>query len=325
MMFNAEEKKMWTIDDILDRLVLIGGSPRSGTSFAAKSLNSHPRILTAVDDQVYECWTLYNYQTRDGIVEDLRNPSRTIRREEVIRRLQERLISNGYLSGIAPSKKTEKCVSVPLPNHNDVVLPAVETNRILFPIDRLGKEWRFCLKSPEISYVLPQLVALFPKARFVLIYRPIIEIAESMYRKGMKVKKVPVFHKRWDGERDKDGELVPPPGIPGKWMDLWRQVNDFQRCVINAASYLRAFLKGAKQLPKQRFLVYNHAHLRESPWQVFNVLASFLEVDSAGFQPAIESLKRNAPEIPFDLLGAYQKMEKVLDLKKLMQNMENLK
>ncbi len=313
--------KMAHFDNILNRLILIGGPPRSGTTFAAGSLNSHPRIVTAIDDHVYECWALYYYRTRVGLVQDIRAQSPGINRESVKRRLREHLVSGDGFTGIAPSVKTGGCPSAPLP-----VRPGVEAgradynlNRCSFPLGRFGEEWRLCLKSPEISYVLPQLAALLPGAKFVLVYRPIVEIAESMYRKGLTVKKVSVFHKRWEGERDETGELVPPPGVPGEWSHLWPGVSDFQRCVINAAAYLRALVEGVKQLPAGRVFVYNHAHMRECPAEVFGGLASFLGVEESGFRSAVETLKVKAPEISLELIDSLKEMEDVLSLNELIK------
>lgn len=317
---------MRTVEDILNGLVLVGGPPRSGTTFAARSLNAHPHLVTAIDDHVYECWALYYYRTRVGLVQDIRTRSREITGEEVNRRLREHLVSGGGLAGIAPSVKTDGCPSASLPVRPDThpIQADSALNRYFFPLDRFGEGWRLCLKSPEISYVLPQLAAFLPGAKFVLVYRPVVEIAESMYRKGLTVKKVSIFHKRWDSERDDAGVLVPPPGVPVEWFDLWRRVSDFQRCVIYAAAYLRAVVEGVKQLPVGRVFVYDHTHMRECPGEVFGELASFLGVEESGFRPAVEELKVKAPEISIELIDSLKEIEEALGLKELMKEIARI-
>lgn len=317
---------MRTIEDILERLVLVGGPPRSGTTFAAKSLNAHPHLVTAIDDHVYECWALYYYRTRVGLVQDIRVHPREIDREEVNRRLREHLVSGDRLAGVAPSLKTGDCPSAVLPVRPDAdaIQADFKLSRCMFPLERFGEDWRLCLKSPEISYVLPELASFLPGVNFVLVYRPVIEIAESMYRKGLTVKKVSVFHKRWDGERDESGRLVPPPGVPGEWFGLWREVSDFQRCVIYAVCYLRAMVEGVKRVPGERVFVYDHARMRESPGEVFGELASFLGMDESGFRPAIEGLKVEVPEISMELIDSLKEMEEVLGIKEIMKELARL-
>jgi hypothetical protein len=39
---------------ILDHIIFVDGPPRSGTTFAVKSLNLHPACVAAIDDHVFE-------------------------------------------------------------------------------------------------------------------------------------------------------------------------------------------------------------------------------------------------------------------------------
>ncbi len=88
---------MKSADDILKRLILIGGPPRSGTTFAARSLNFHPQIMTAIDDLVYESWCLYYYRTRTGLVQMLRNGA--CGAVEIQQVLKEHLVRDGSVAG----------------------------------------------------------------------------------------------------------------------------------------------------------------------------------------------------------------------------------
>lgn len=310
--------------DILERTIFVGGPPRGGTTFATKSLNHHPGIVAAIDDHVYECWGLYYYRDRVGLVQDLR--TRQLTSEEVKESLKNHLIVENRLMGAATSIKTVDCSQVA--RIDSPYLSSVRSildkdlGRHAIPVDQFPNDWRLCLKSPEITFVLPQLASHFPDSKFVLVYRPVSEIAESMYRLGNSVKKFPVFHKRWLEEKDESGILVPPPGVPTEWNRLWGKASDFQRCVIYATAYIRGMLDGVSQLSPDRYLIYNHAHLRNSPHKIYERLAAFLNVDASGFQPAVTQLKSDRPEIHPKLAKEYSKIEVKLSIKPIMQQVE---
>ena len=90
---------------ILDKIIFVGGPPRSGTTYAVKSLNLHPAFVAAIDDHVYECWGLYYNRDRTGLVQELR--SRQLIPEEAQRILKEHLIVDDQLIGVASSEKTK--------------------------------------------------------------------------------------------------------------------------------------------------------------------------------------------------------------------------
>ncbi len=312
------------VNSLLANMVLIGGPPRSGTTFAAKSLNVHPYVMTLIDDHVYECWALYNYRDRSGLVQEL--SSRPLTADQVKSRLRHHLFDGDHLAGAAPSAKTIGC-----PEMAPRAAPAsgkmrsladAGLVRYLFPLAKFSQEWRLCLKSPEISYVLPQLAALLPGVRFLLAYRPAVEIAESMYRLGNQVKRFPVFHARWQQERGEAGEWRLPPGIPAEWGALWQEATGFQRCVINTAAYLRALVDGVAMLSQERFFVYNHARLREQPEETFNQIARFLAVEASGFHSALPHVHGRPPAIPPELEKEMAAIEKELHLSRMEQMLE---
>jgi hypothetical protein len=310
--------------EILERIIFVGGPPRSGTTFAAKSLNLHPSVMAAIDDHVYECWGLYYYRDRVGLVQELR--TRQISPVEVKNNLRNHLFRDNRLIGAAPSAKTTGCPEISIIDspYPGSVRSLKDSNlvRYSFPLDQFSNEWYLCLKSPEISYVLPQLADHFPTAKFVLVYRPIIEIAESMYRLGDRVKRFPVFHERWKQEKGENGELLPPPGVPTEWYALWQKATDFQRCVIYTASYIQAIVDGTSVLPPHRFLVYNHAQLRNQPENIFKKLAQFLDIEVSGFQPALPHLQIHTPPIPLHLEEELKEVAEKLELNRLVQKIE---
>lgn len=300
------------IAELFDRLILVGGPPRSGTAFAARCLNLHPRIMTAIDDHVYECWGLYHYPTRTGIVHRLRTGPADRLREEVRSRLGEALAEGETLKGVAPSPKAAGCAPAPFRPFcpDSVAVPLnLGLERYAFPLSRFEDGWLLCLKSPEISFVLPALAACFPAAKFVLVHRPLREIAESMFRLGRIVKAAPVFHARWKGETDKDGRAVPPPGVPPEWDTSWRRASDFQRCVLYAASYLLRIAEDVPRLPRSRRLVYDHARLRRHPGDTLRRLAGFLNVEASGFESARAGLRPDPPPLDSGLDAEYSEIE----------------
>jgi hypothetical protein len=309
-------------ESILERLLLVGGPPRSGTKLAAWILNAHPRIVTAVDDHVNECWALYHYPSRQGLVQELR--AGPVSRAEMIGRLQGHLFDAGHLVGAAPSAKTSRMPLSKCPGSLAAMTPGPggKIVRHSFPLECFGTDGYLCLKSPEISFVLPELAGILDSARFILVYRPIIEIAESMHRMGNLVRRFPVFHRRWDVEKSSDGRRIPPPGVPQEWSALWQAVTGFQRCVIYAASYVRAMNEGMDLLPGGRFFLYDHARMRAHGDELFRALASFLDVEASGFAPAGKEIRGDAPAIPAQLRAEYEEMTAVLPLEELMQRLD---
>lgn len=308
---------MTTPERILDRLLLVGGPPRSGTTLAARMLNLHPRIYAAVDDHVHECWALYHYPSRRGLVDDLRRGP--LDRDRVIECLARHLFRNNRLLGVAPSPKTGELPwnksnpggGPPLPRHD-------------LPLDHWPQGASLSLKSPEISHVLPRLAELLPSARFVLVFRPLAETAESMFRKSRTVRRQAVFNRRWEEEKDEAGRLLPPPGIPLEWAGLWQQVTGFQRCLLNAAAYAKALVAGCALLPPERFFVYDHARLRAGMEPVVSALASFLGVEAAGFAGAAAMIRQEAPSMPEELAGQFEPLWEKLGLGALQDDLAGL-
>jgi hypothetical protein len=306
--------------NILSRLILAGGPPRGGTTILTNLLNWHPKIVAAIDNMVYENWGLYYYRTRVGLVQKLRSQKMTA--GEAQHDLLDHIHRDGYIWGAAPS---EKVIAYPLapppvrpdftgmPNDHRLV-------RHLVPLKAFQDQLCLCLKSPEISFVLPKLSAVFRQAKFVLVYRPVIEIAESMYRKGFEWGDS--YHRRWINELDENGELEAPPGIPEEWHALWKTVSDFQRCVIYATSYLRAIVSGIQEISSYRFFLYNHAKLRKRPTEILVSLADFLGLDFAGFKMKINKIHNTAPCVAPELKAEYSTISLKIGTQKWMKKLE---
>ena len=303
--------------DLFSRTVFVSGPPRSGTTFAARALNTHPAIFNYIDDHVHECWDLYYYRTRVGLIQDIRM-GRTVK-EEARTRLASHIFQGGRLHGVAPSAKTENSPPTPPPRRPGQPINEADQKLLRHSVamEDLPDDWRLCLKSPEISFVLPEIAALFPKAVFVLVYRPVVEIAESMHRKGLTVKKVAVYQRRWHEEKRSDGTLQPPPGIPEAWQPLWNHVSDFKRCAIYAASYMKSLGEGLAKIDASRFFIYNHADFRRQPEKIIHMIAEFLKLPAAGFDGIGGLLDADAPEIPAGLEAEMSELEKELRIKDL--------
>ena len=301
--------------EILDRTIFVGGPPRSGTTCAIKILNLHPRIMAAIDDHVFECWGLYSYRGRSGLVQDLR--AGNLNPEEAKSKLRKHLFRELRLMGAAPSPKTigipEIPLSVPSPSGSPRSMLDSDLIRHAFPLDSFSSQWFLCLKSPEISFVLPSLSTLFREAKFVLVYRPLIEIAESMFRLGNMVERFPVYHRRWRDEKGEGGGPVLPPGVPEEWTALWRDGTDFQRCAIYAAAYMKAIFEGARDLPPTRCFVYNHLELKSRPAEVFRRMAGFLGVETEGFGAAFGTIESFSRSVPSGLRKEFGKIERKLE------------
>lgn len=321
----------WVDAPLWNGLILAGGPPRSGTTLLANLLNAHPRIAVAIDNSVQECWGLYDYGQRVGLVQRLR--SETLSPAEAQSVLWHHLVGNGDVWGVAPSSSTLGYPKVPAPERRSApkgmmtvlrrrFVRAVRPGQALsselvrhrLPLEQFPSTLRLALKSPEIVFVLPELARAFPDSRFVLVFRPAVEVAESMYRKGFEWK-LASFHRRWRQELDLEGRLLPPPGVPDEWHTLWRATSDLGRCAIYATSYLRAMALGLPEVDRSRRFVYSHATLRTEPASVLMALARFLGVGYDGFEPEAGAIRPAAPQLAPDLRAEVESVEQQVDTK----------
>ena len=140
------------------------------------------------------------------------------------------LYKNGFVLGVSSSGSVEDCREA-RQRPNPVLgneIPNWQTSgagdhdqlgRRDVPYTRFKSDLRLCLKSPEISFFIKTLANAVPSAQFVLVFRPVIEIAESMYRKGFEWE-IPYYHRRWANEKDQSRHLVAPPGVPRDWLHM---------------------------------------------------------------------------------------------------------
>jgi len=134
----------------------------------------------------------------------------------------------------------------------------------------------------------------------------------------------PVFNRRWEGEMDGEGRLLPPPGVPAEWTDLWRQATGFQRCLLNAAAYAGALVAGCAPLPRERFFVYDHARLRTRPEPILEALAAFLALEASGFSGVAGALRRDVPVLSRELQAQVEPVREKLGLDALDDGLARL-
>ncbi len=333
------------IDNLLNRLIFAGGPPRSGTTLLAKILNRHANVVTSIDNGNWETRALYYYREESGLVRQLRenNPSP----ENVRQYLADQFIEGDDVVGIAFSPKVSACPQMPpldrspesasLPSKDkdnpiknpikrfrkgvkrffkkQNLAPRPATHSVLdrrrVSLSRFQRDLSLCLKSPEISFVLPQLTRILPNSRFILVYRPVVQIAESMYRKGFEWRFS--YHKRWRAELDTHGNSIPPPGVFKDWHHLWETASDFQRCVIYAASYIRAMAKDIDFISPRKRFIYDHRKLQKNPRGVLSSLAEFLNIDENKFGDHT-SIRREGPAIDHKLMHQYHGIKNPLSL-----------
>ena len=325
MTANSHQGQALVPPSFWERMILVGGPPRSGTSFIIRSLNLHPSVVALIDDHVFECWGLYRYRDRSGLVTELRQGK--LGPDQVRQKLSAHLCRDRELLGAADSAETTSFPIIAEPKyagHHPRSAPGANLVRHRLPLAALSRDCYLCLKSPEISFVLPQLAECLPPSRFVLVYRSALETAESMYRKGRMVKRIQVYHARWRRECDPYGRLVPPPGVPRKWHELWGEVSDFQRCVVYTAAYLEALAAGAAQIERGRVFLYRHDWLRSHPANIFQALARFLNVPQDGFNAAHEQLKSERISIERALCDEYEQVAQALELNAIMKDLQTL-
>jgi len=289
----------------------------------ARALNEHPNLVTAIDDHVYECWALYYYPGRTGLVHELRTGEMTS--NAVIQKLSRHLFERDILVGAAESAKTGGLNLTP-PHYRTDGSRTVQDEKLKrfdLPLALFPPKGRICLKSPELVFVLPQLSKLLPETKFILVYRPILEIAESMFRKGNIKKKAPRFHKRWEREKDNAGLLIPPPSLPLDWQEHWQEATGFQRCLLNAAGYLKAMESSLDIIPGQQVFIYNHARLRENPARTFKHLTRFLGIKHGGFSKVLPLIRQKKLHLEDQLVREYQDIQEKTKMTSIIENLEN--
>lgn len=299
---------------VFDHLVLAGGPPRSGTTLLARMLSVHPQLALRGDNPTFESWSLYRYADYSGLVDELRNAR--VNTRTAARWLFQDIVQDGRIGNIAPS---------PFLSSNTLAVGASPLHgmpRFQLPLAAFGPDFRLCLKSPEISFILPELGSAFPQARFVLVYRPVIETAESMYRKGHQWANA--YHRRWNTERDAAGSRIPPVDTPDDLAVHWNEATDFQRCAIRATAFLRAMVEGARLLPEDRVHVYYHPDLRREPTRALTALAGFLGVSAAGFSIAERLVKPDEPNLPENLLREFEDIATILRLEPTLRTARQL-
>ncbi|MFH1176602.1 MAG: sulfotransferase [Acidobacteriota bacterium] len=278
--------------DPLEGLVVVSGAPRSGTTLAIRCVAALPDFLAVIDDQVWECHTIYDYQSRRGIAAGLRDNQPTGGAPPDL--LRCRLERAGAWVGIAETANTQdypnRIVEGPLN-------PQFDTRRCSIPGADLSGDERLVFKSPEVSFVIPKWQAHFPTGRLVLLVRPVLEVAASMWRMANRVKKVAVYQQRWQRETRADGSGIAPPGIPADWTPRWNTVSSFGRGVIYAAAYERALLAGLVAIPATHRLILQYRDLASDTFWCQRVLASFLETAPAPPEhwPAIANAQSACP------------------------------
>ena len=308
-----------TRDKIFKNMILAGGPPRGGTTLLAKILNSHPNISVAMDNMVMENWGLYYFKTRVGLINQLREEK--VNPEEARFFIERHLIKDNNFKGLAPSDKLNNYPLAPPPERPDLDKAPndIHIKRHLVPLELVGEEFVLCLKSPEISFVLPQLSKVFTDARFILTFRPAIEIAESMFRKGYEWGNS--YHRRWIHELDPNGEPEAPPGVPEEWFGLWKKVSDFKKCVIYATSYLRAIGEGLAYLDENKAMLYDHLELCRYPDKVLNQISHFLHVSDEGFSNIKTEISDSKPKISLELQSEYDEIAEELRIKQVMDKL----
>lgn len=308
---------------IFSRLLFLGGPPRSGTTLLARILNQHPQIMTIIHDHVCEFWDLYNYRQHSGLVAQLlKGPVSPAKARKY---LYTKMKKGRWLEGAAPSSKTRGLSLSPPSKQADFPLRSIDrrTARYRYPMKRIRRLQYISMKSPEISLVLPELAALFPESKFVLIYRSPDEVAESMFRSGENITQIPVFWKRWEQSRDKDGRFIPPSAVPSEWNQTWQSATSFQRCLLCAGGYLSSIFRGLQKLTPGKAFLFCYQDLLDNSSRVFNGLADFLQIESSGFQSTASLIHGSNRSLEPGLRQEKAALEKEINYSRIWDNLQH--
>ena len=170
--------------------------------------------------------------------------------------------------------------------------------------------------SNKLSWLVPDLAALFPEARFVHLVRDGRKVASSYFHKlgaeNYDDVSNTVLQDWYDGKTS-----LPPPEKPYWWpvprrddpmADAFRRFDQFQRICWHWAEINRVALEALRALPRQRTLFVRLEELAQSPAKV-RELFEFLGVPYGDDRFAAFARPHNVNKPEDRLLDAHQRAQ----------------
>ena len=213
----------------------IVGSGRCGTSLLVSMLTSHP-ALTGVPGEANHLWHPYAFPFRYRSID---TPS---------------IIED-------PRTYTERSLAS-WPSHHDDRIQRFFTGYHAVH----GRGTRLFSKSAMLSYMIPRLMELFPRASFVHLYRNGPSVVASLAKKEFSK-----YQDRFTDEQD--FRMI--------CADYW------QRCILEI-EHRRAEIEAS---PQHRFLEFAYEDLCADPEATLTLVAEFLDVDPNDFRFDLSSVR----------------------------------
>jgi hypothetical protein len=160
-----------------------------------------------------------------------------------------------------------------------------------------GRHKLFFVKSAMISFMVSKILAMWPTARFIHIYRNGPSVIESMYTRSVT--------------KNREHNLPPPDRV--YQLNCARYWND---CILE----LDRANKALDLTQNNRFFECSYEALCNDPRGVLNEIAAFLNVDPAGFAFDLSQIKSTNYKV-----GAYDTRPEWAELLELMRPAMTLK
>lgn len=249
-----------------EKPIFIGGTGRSGTTFLARVMGSHPNIFGFR-------WETQFIVSPGGLADLISRPvdKSQIRMfiDNLLGRWYERTVRAGtpqeYRAGLSSDisrPHLEQAVASFITQISDLGGPVPIQSARTFILDLVSEPLqkssasRWCEKTPRNVLYASRLAELFPDMKLLHIIRDGRDVAASIYRNGF-----------WPIASSGDLPLLPPnpkPITPDNAVKYW--VN-----VINAA---RA---EAAKLPPDQYLEVRFEELIDSPHEVLEIVCEFIQ------------------------------------------------
>lgn len=285
-------------DDIVNKLIVVTGPYRGGTTLLVDYLNARQDCCVASDFLEREHTSLFYFAGQTGVGAYLAIPELSAYTTRGI--LKNGLFEGDHIVGLTKvlgrGFKNERFTF-----REEKRFIISDLDRYTFPIkDFHEKGYRLVLKHPELSFNFPELGKLLPQSKFVLTYRPMMYVVRSWIRATKN--KPGTWADLFDVWFDREGGYSLPVNLPKRHKEAWQDYTTFQRIVCFNDSLYECYLDNVATWDRSRYFLYHHQNLCEHPDLHRKAICDFLELtnrDRPMFEFQKKFLRNRNKEISF--------------------------
>jgi len=257
---NIIDTNSWS--DILDRMIIIGGSARSGTTILGKLISSFNKV---------------EYFIEPPMLTSILSKSDILDYKNIKELLQFYFFDDFLLDSLAGRR-------ININNHDDSCVLHVKTEEDIkkryeksyrrVELEGMSKESIFCFKDHRATFFLDVLDKVFPKRRLILSHRDTNDIVNSLIIKKWfsdQYLNVNFYHQALPVKIIKD--LKVPFWVESEYEDFWVEAGEVDRCVYYCKRILEEI---ASHLDES--IIVNYEQFVLNPEQTSNTLMDKLNL-----------------------------------------------